>query len=79
MITWMDEYIHPNLEGVLSWLSTNSFASDSKESLEHWKHRLHEVSTRRCACITCTLNWIGDEVCDPLNYDGLTYIDSFVK
>jgi hypothetical protein len=54
-------------------------ASDSEEALEHWQQRLHEVSTRRCAHITRTLHWIGAEVCDPLKYDGLTYIDYFVK
>jgi hypothetical protein len=48
---------------------------DSEEALEHWKQRLHEVSTRRCAHITHTLHWIGVEVCDPPKYDGLTDID----
>lgn len=32
-----------------------------------------------CACITYKLRWIGDEVCDPLKYDGQTTVDIFVK
>lgn len=74
MTTQMDEYINPAAKGVLSWWSISSFTLDSKEALEHWKHRLHEVSTRRCAHITHTLRWIGVEVCDPPKYDGLTYV-----
>jgi hypothetical protein len=63
---------------------------DNIYSMNMWKYdyinpivedvqRLHEVSTRRCACITHTLAWIGDEVCDPPKYDGLTDVDIFVK
>jgi hypothetical protein len=52
---------------------------DSEEAREHWQHRLHEVYTRICACITHTLCWIGAEVCDPQKYDGLIDVDIFVK
>ena len=53
--------------------------SDSEDALEHWKQRLHEVSTRRCAHITHTLRWIGAKVCDPPKYDGLKDVDIFVR
>jgi hypothetical protein len=75
----MDEYINPIDEGVLSWKSISSFTSDLEESPKQWKQSLHEVSTRKCGCITYTLRWIRYEVCDPTKYDGITYIDHFLK
>jgi hypothetical protein len=54
-------------------------ALDSEEGLEHWKQRMDEVSTRRCARITQTLRSIGIDLCDPSGYDGLTNIRLFVK
>jgi hypothetical protein len=47
--------------------------------MEHWQQRMHEVSTRRCANITQSLHYIGEELCNPTRYDGLTDITSFVK
>jgi len=79
MTTLMDDYINPIVECVLIWKSISSCVSNSEEALEHWQQRLHEVSTRRCARITCALRWIGDEVCDPPKYDGITDVDIFVK
>jgi hypothetical protein len=52
MTMQMDDYINSTIDGVLSWRSISSCASDSEKGLEHWKHQLHEVSTRRCARIT---------------------------
>jgi hypothetical protein len=75
----MDDYVNPTTEGVLSWRSISSCASDSEEALENWKQRLHEVSTRKCARITCTLRWIGTEIVEPPRYDGLTYVVYFIK
>jgi hypothetical protein len=69
MTAWMDDYVNPTTDGVLSWRSISSCASDSEEALENWKQRLHEVSTRKCARITHALRWIGTEVCDPPRYD----------
>jgi hypothetical protein len=40
---------------------------------------MHEVSTRRCACITQSLRWIRTKLCDPPKYDGLNDISYFVK
>jgi len=32
----MDEYVNPIVDGVISWWSINSCASNSEEALEHW-------------------------------------------
>jgi hypothetical protein len=55
----MDDYVNPIADGTLSWRSISLCASDFEEVLEHWKQRMHEVSTRRCAHITRSLHWIG--------------------
>jgi hypothetical protein len=79
MTTCMDDYVNPTADGALSWRSISSCASDSEEGLEHWKHRLHKVSTRRCARITRSLHWIRTEVHDTPKFDGLTKVSSFVN
>jgi hypothetical protein len=75
----MDDYVNPTAEGALSWQSISYCTSDSKEALEYWKQKLHEVSTRRCAHITRTLCQIGYEVCGPSKYDRITYMNYLVK
>jgi hypothetical protein len=40
---------------------------------------MHEVSTRRCACINQSLCYIGTELCDPPRYDGIIKINMFIK
>jgi hypothetical protein len=52
MTTFMDDYVNSTADGVLSWRSIKSCASDLEEGLGKWKHRLREVSMRRCAHIT---------------------------
>jgi len=79
MTTHMDHYVNPTTDGVLSWRTISSCASDSKEGLEHWKHPLHEVSTRRCDRVTFSLHWIRIEVHDTIMFDGLTNVRYFVK
>jgi hypothetical protein len=79
MIVHMDDYVNPTTYGALSWRSIISCASDSEEGLEHWQERMHEVSPRRCACMTLSLWWIGTKLCDPPRYDGLTDISLFIK
>jgi hypothetical protein len=44
-----EDYINPTADGMLSWRSISSCASDSDTGLENWQQRLHELSTRRCA------------------------------
>jgi hypothetical protein len=70
----LDDYVNPTVDGALSWRSIRSCELDSKEGMEHWQQRMHEVSTRLCACITHLLHWIGTKLCDPPKYDGLTDI-----
>jgi hypothetical protein len=79
MTVRMDDYVNPTIEGVLSWRSISSCASDSKEALENWQQRLHEVSTRKCARITHALRWIGTEIVEPPRYDGLTDVVYFIR
>jgi hypothetical protein len=57
LTTWMEDYVDPTMDGVLSWRSISSCASDSEVGLENWQQRMHEVSTRRCA-------WINDPLLD---------------
>jgi hypothetical protein len=75
----MEDYVDPTMDGALSWRSISSCTSDSEAGLKNWQQRMHEVSTRRCACINRSLHWIGMELCDPPRYDGLTEIGMFVK
>jgi len=56
------DYINSTIDGNLSWRRISSYTSDTKEGLENWQQRLHEVSIRICACITRSLRWIGMEV-----------------
>jgi hypothetical protein len=56
MTTHMNNYVNPIVYGTLSWRSISSCASNSKEGFEHWHHRLHGVSTRRCGRITHSLH-----------------------
>jgi hypothetical protein len=47
--------------------------------LENWQHRLHELSTRRCARIGCAVRWIGIEIREPPNFHGLNDLEEFLK
>jgi hypothetical protein len=79
MTVWMDDYVNPIAEGLLSWRSISSCTLDSEEAMENWQQRLHEVSTRKCARITHVLRWIGTEICEPPRYDGLTDVVYFIR
>lgn len=72
-----EDYINPTTDGVLSWRGISSFYSNPEEGLENWQQILHEVSSRRCACITRTLWWIRIEVCELPLFDGLGNVDTF--
>jgi hypothetical protein len=37
MSTWLNDFVNPTVEGVLSWRSISYFASDSEEDLENWE------------------------------------------
>jgi hypothetical protein len=75
----MEDYVNPTTDGILSWRSIISCASDLEETMENWKQRLHEVSTRKCARITHALQWIGTEIVEPPRYDGLTDVAYFIR
>jgi hypothetical protein len=79
LTTWMEDYVEPKIDGVLSWRIFSSCASYSKNGLENWQQRMHEVSTRRCSHINRYLCWIGTELSNPPRYDGITKINMFIK
>jgi hypothetical protein len=54
-----EDYVNPTVDGVLGWHSITSCTIDSDTGLENWQQRLHKVSTRRCARIDHTIQWIG--------------------
>jgi hypothetical protein len=56
MNAWMDDYVNLKADGVLSWISISLCTSNSEACLKHWKQRMHEVSTRRCAHINQSLH-----------------------
>jgi hypothetical protein len=79
MTAQMYDYVNLITEGILSWRSISSCASDSKEALKNWQQILHEVSTRKCARITYALQWIGIEICETTSYDVLINVVSFIR
>jgi hypothetical protein len=65
-----EDYVNPIADKILSWRSITSCATNSNTDLENWKHRLHEVSTRRCARIDITVRWVGTEIWEPPSFHG---------
>jgi hypothetical protein len=53
--------------------------SDSDTGLENWKHRLHEVSTRRCARIDHVVRWVGTEIREPPSFHGINDLEELLK
>ena len=72
------DYINPTVEGNISWRCDSSCASDSDVGLENWQNRLYEVSARRCAYMTKSLQWIGTEINKIPSFHGLTDIQDFL-
>jgi hypothetical protein len=80
MTAQMDDYVNPIDEGILSLRSIISCTLDSKDALENWKQRMHEVLTRKCARITRALRWIGTKIVQHSNiYLDWTPIEYFIK
>ena len=73
--TPIEDYVNPTTDGVLSWRSITSSASDSDTGLENWQHILHEVSTRRCPRIDHTIRWLGTEIREPPNFHGVNDLE----
>jgi hypothetical protein len=72
------DYINPTADGVLSWRSITSCASDSDTGLENWKQCLHEVSTRRCTRIDRAVRWVGTEIREPPSFHGINDLEEFL-
>lgn len=75
---WREDYINPIVDEELSWRSICSYGTDSEESLERWKNRLHEMSTRRCAHVTKYVRWIGAQLRELPSYDVTRLLSEFV-
>jgi hypothetical protein len=78
LIVGQHDYIHPTIDGNLSWRSESACSSDSKEALENWQNIMYEVSTRRCARLTKAVHWIDTEVSNLPKFDGLNNLDTFI-
>jgi hypothetical protein len=76
--TCKEDYINPTTDGMLSWRSISSCASDSYTGLEKWKQRFHELSTRICVKMTCTLRWFSIEVREPPTFYGLNDLEELL-
>lgn len=74
-----DDYINPTMDSMLRWHCASSCTSDSKQGLENWLNKMHEVSRRRCAWLTNSLRWIGTEVCEAPMFDGLSTLENFYR
>jgi hypothetical protein len=76
--TRQEDYVNPTANGVLSWRSITSCASNSDTSLENWQQRLQEVSTRRCARIDHIVRWVGTKIREPPSFHGVNELESFL-
>jgi hypothetical protein len=73
-----EDYVNPTADGVLSWRSITSCATDSDTGLENWQQRLHEVSMRRCARIDRAVRWVGTEIREPPSFHGINDLETFL-
>jgi hypothetical protein len=77
--TMRDEYyVNPTVDGILSWWSITSFASDSDIGLENWQQRLHEVFIRRCVRIDYVVRWVGMETRELPSFHGVNDLEAFL-
>ena len=74
-----EDYIHPTIDGAIGWRSDSIASSDSKDALENWKNRLHEVSFRKCGLITQSLHRVGIEIVELSIYEGLPALSEFLR
>ena len=68
-----EDRINPTTDGNLSWKCTSSCTSDSGEALENWKNRLHEVSMKRCARVTRSLQQVETDSRELPTYESFIY------
>jgi hypothetical protein len=43
------DYVNLTAEGELRWRSVHSYDTNSKYTMDKWKNKLYEISTRKCA------------------------------
>jgi hypothetical protein len=41
-------YVNTMVDGEMSWRSVHSYDTDLENSMERWKNKIYDVSTRRC-------------------------------
>jgi hypothetical protein len=71
-------YVNPTVDGILSWWSINSCATESDIGLDNWKQRLHEVSMTRCAWIDHIVRWVGMEIREPPSFHRINDLEVFL-
>lgn len=74
-----EEWINTTADGKWTQGQDSSRTSYSKQELENWQNRMHEVSTRRCARITKVAHCMTAEVSDLPLYDGLGDVNTFFR
>jgi hypothetical protein len=73
-----EDNVNPTKDRVIIWWIINSCLKDSNTSLENWKQRLHEVSTRRCARIDHVVRWVGTEIREPPSFHEINDLETFL-
>ena len=74
-----EDYINLIVDGNMSWKSASSCTSDSRETLENCKNRLHEVSMTRCARVTRSMQRVENELRELPTYKGMPNLVTFLS
>jgi hypothetical protein len=74
-----EDYVNPTVDGILSWRSITSCATDSYTGLEKWQQRLHEVSMRRCERIDCVVRWVGTKIREPPSFHRVNDLETLLS
>jgi hypothetical protein len=72
------DYINPTAERSVSWRRIHYADEDSKAAFDSWQQSSYERFSRQCVTVKET-RWIGNEVREPLIYDGTSKIHSFLS
>lgn len=78
IIARREDYVNPTVDGELTWRWIYSYDIVLEDALDRWKNWLHEISSRCCACITHFLRCLGEEVCNPPQFDGRGEVTKFI-
>ena len=74
-----EDYVNPNVEGIMDWQCDSSCMTDSDDGLENWQNRLYELHGHRCARITKSLRWLGSQTRPLPIFDGSTDPEEFIE